>query len=275
LDNANRPNGHYGWIAFWGGLLCLEAIMKRPVQCRNCDHQSNGIIERHLPAGGEKLWRYMSIEKFIHLVLHRYLFVPRIATFDDKREGRMIEQIFNRYFPTGKSPAVNAFKTASERFYSLCFHAMDHENELMWRSYAPNGGVAIVTSTEKLLQARFDLDDTQSNCTDFYFLKVLYGNEFTGRFHPIAVKQLEYQQESEYRLIFGIKSHFVKRNLAGVYSSILPGLHLHFGGPLSDIVDEIWISPNQSFIIEDIVRRILGLSGHRENLQILKSNIQR
>jgi hypothetical protein len=96
---------------------------------------------------------------------------------------------------------VDDYLNAQRWFYVNCWHMNDHESYLMWKAYGGRG-FAVVTTLERL-QASFD--QTPPVVTGGVVQYVDFARELTAVgnvFDHVAMKDLPYRDEREYRLVF-------------------------------------------------------------------------
>jgi len=105
------------------------------------------------------LWKYMSLSKFIALLVDNGLWFNRIDCFEDVFEGRFPD--FNEKL----RPEVYGAERLSKEQYSIfekqsreslfvsCFHANDYESAAMWTLYSKVEGIAIQTTAKNLKKA--------------------------------------------------------------------------------------------------------------------------
>lgn len=195
------------------------------------------------PAPNEKskLWRYMSLPKFLSLIQQNYLFMYNLELMarDDTFEGLLPSANFMHrkwnsvndvplsvlsklkmntiYHETGNLQAClenhkevqelrikQAF--AHRRSYFInCWHLNEVESLAMWDIYSrKDEGIAIVSSESNFIDAFSDLNN------DIFGGVVKYANydshDFTididNGFNSILYKRVSYDYEREYRLVF-------------------------------------------------------------------------
>lgn len=122
------------------------------------------------PSRDRRIWRYMSLAKFISLLDTKALFFARSDRFRDPFEGSY--PIANRQLRAMEAEALRQrgmpeavakltqegnpeFKRNFRRFVAIsCWHMSDDESAALWDKYAPTGeGVAIESSVGGLIDA--------------------------------------------------------------------------------------------------------------------------
>ena len=100
------------------------------------------------PRDEDTVWRYMSFEKFAHILATGSLFFPRADRYDDKSEGYIPESINVLYESTGARIDPSVFRPY---IMCSCWHHGDEESMAMWDKYhLRNGGIAIKTTMGNL-----------------------------------------------------------------------------------------------------------------------------
>lgn len=183
-----------------------------------------------------KLWRYMSLTKFIDLLSGKYLYFNNIRNLmkDDPFEGAFVEH-FGKHrsepeptlrldHPEGEVEALRELayqirykkgreinfyhvKAALNYLYINCWHRNEDESAAMWSIYSNlNEGIAITTT---LARIRSSLLDDPALYGDIYGVPVRYQRyEEVPVYKPDLVpvvsytKRPSFQHEREYRLVF-------------------------------------------------------------------------
>lgn len=203
-------------------------------------------FKRHpafIPAPNEKskLWRYMSLPKFLSLIQQNYLFMYNLELMarDDAFEGLLpsanfVHRKWNSvndvplsvisklkmniiYHETGNlQSCLENHKEVQElrikqafahrrSYFINCWHLNEVESLAMWDMYSrKDEGIAIVSSESNFISAFSDLDN------DIFGGVVKYANydshDFTidvdNGFNSILYKRASYDYEREYRLVF-------------------------------------------------------------------------
>ena len=164
------------------------------------------------PAEHDTLWRYMSFEKFINILVKGSLFFTRADKYDDKSEGHIPEAIMRYY----GSPNIRIEPDLREYIMCNCWHHGEEESMGMWDKYhIRNSGVAIKTTMGNLKNC---LPDTPN----IFIGKVDYDVESIGNQNQIEVpgdlsienllhylyfyKRKSFEYEQEVRAIIDIRS---------------------------------------------------------------------
>lgn len=189
-----------------------------------------------------KLWRYMDLSKFLHLLETKTLFFARADNLGDPFEGasgvadREIEwdKFYLEFFsdavrnpPSRNSPFETEIEADATRLlkqmrasaeaerkstFVSCWHANEGESEALWRLYCPpySSGVALETTAERLTAALGDSDIElgQVQYVDFR-------RSFAGIHDRIFWKRSSLRHEAEVRAVmkhrFGKESGGVSR----------------------------------------------------------------
>ena len=131
------------------------------------------------PAEHDTLWRYMSFEKFINILVKGSLFFTRADKYDDKFEGYIPEAIMRYY----GSPNIRIEPDLREYIMCNCWHHGEEESMGMWDKYhIRNSGIAIKTTMGNLKNC---LPDTPN----IFIGKVDYDVESIGNQNQIEVPE--------------------------------------------------------------------------------------
>ena len=102
------------------------------------------------------VWKYMSLNKFVNLILTGTLHFNRIDNFEDIYEGtypiaNVVQRgkVYGESFPPQEMyDAIVAYEKV--RLYVACFHINGFESAAMWKLYAKDSGLAIKTTVKRL-----------------------------------------------------------------------------------------------------------------------------
>ena len=79
------------------------------------------------------LWRYMSFDRFVHLVATESLWLAPLSSMEDKREGKWIDVQAAKF----QDRVQQGFDHAAAQTVVSSWIAADEELLPMWDSYAP------------------------------------------------------------------------------------------------------------------------------------------
>ncbi|MBA7585008.1 hypothetical protein ES708_26977 [subsurface metagenome] len=168
--------------------------------------------EIRTPNGNTIIWRYMGIDKFLHLITQNQLFFTRLSKMTDKYEGTLPERNFikrmNELIQKGIDPFPKALKEKKnlESFRNFtflnCWTIGREESYALWKIYLGGAscGVAIKSTVSKLRKSI----ERETSEQDFYIGEVEYTNYIKDDLpNPIQLtvtKSLYYEYESELRV---------------------------------------------------------------------------
>lgn len=250
-----------------------------------------------------KVWRYMSISKFISLIRTSSICFSRLSCFEDPNEGRTIDDdklmtlirtsIKEGYPIEGfeNSELVDLLE-AKERYknnsFISCWHLNEEESVAMWDIYVGKNepGIAIQT-TIATLDSLFPwkIDKSKLSITDkfnkevwqekmwFSMRKVEYCYESEEafkrnskvRFSNIFIKRPCFSYENEFRVSINLD------NVEGDY--------LFVNLDLKDLINRVYISPRVDKWIRDELVELIKIYNSRFNFleneenQIIQSSI--
>jgi hypothetical protein len=159
----------------------------------------------------QPLWRYVSAERLEDLLSTGELFFVNLPVLEDAYEGALTarsREYLARWFERhGGCTGIQAeaevveYEKGQTTFYVNCWHMRQHESYLMWKAYA-HRGYAIETSFERLTAS---LDASPAYVTGGMVEYVDFARDLTpvgNVFNHVATKDLPYQDEREFRLVF-------------------------------------------------------------------------
>lgn len=109
------------------------------------------------PSDSDTLWRYQTFCKFQSLVKEGALFFCRLDNLDDPREGRLpratADSIRDFLVIPNRDDTINLLDKVTRATLTVnCWQLSEHENSLMWSSYA-KPGIAIKTTFSSLKES--------------------------------------------------------------------------------------------------------------------------
>lgn len=100
---------------------------------------------RTRPRDDEKIWRYMSLSKYLSLISTSKLYFARADLLGDPFEGAIgISGSRAAYSPP---PSIRGTTAPRERVYISCWHQQPHELAAMWSVYGVLGESIAIRST--------------------------------------------------------------------------------------------------------------------------------
>lgn len=153
-----------------------------------------------------RLWRYMSFDRFVHLLATEKLWLAPLSYMEDRREGTWIDVQPDKF----QGRIERSFDYAAAQTVVSSWIAAETEMLPMWDSYAPaDTGIAISTDVYSLVRTL-----AGSSITDdaFYLMRV----EYCDQPQPIPVtsqepfwppicakyKSREFRHENEVRVVY-------------------------------------------------------------------------
>lgn len=189
-------------------------------------HTESPYFKKPLDKNGQedenaKIWRYMSLEKFISLLDKKALFFrrgDRLTDKFDKFEGSLTKACFERMnnsriqkiFSNDPQKKVQMdnnrsifWKELKKWFVINCWHINEYESDAMWQLYAARGlGIAIQTTFKQLVESfREDKEYKELIGTVEY---IDYDNDLIQHpkiFYPYLFKRKSFSHERELRVI--------------------------------------------------------------------------
>lgn len=202
--------------------------------------------------GNDKLWKYMSLSKFINLLNGR-LYFNRVDCFED---------VFECTYPTYNAEhrddiydthiGIETFdmiaNIARKSTYVSCFHKNDYESAFMWKQYAGDEGVAIITTVDRLKES-FRIEKNTIYICDVQYID--YSKEFLPErniFHLSLYKRKSFIHENEVRCIFGDDTANPKyKGEKGILMNV----------DLKELIEKVYISPYAPRYMKEDVKNIL------------------
>jgi hypothetical protein len=149
------------------------------------------------------VWRFLSLPKFMDMVLNRVLHLSRLDLAEDPYDGRPIGQLHDELTSVMGSEFTKFVGDDSRlRTFISCWHLSEDEPASMWKLYASSdAGIAVRMPYRRL-------KEVLSASSERLFLgRVQYGTRgFTGRgvvvpFDNAMWKSKSYEHEKEVRIL--------------------------------------------------------------------------
>ena len=156
-----------------------------------------------------KVWRYMSLAKFIWLLKEKKLFLSRLDELGDPYEGshtvktieRLQEWLKRRGIPDRWTDLSADYRWNRAHTVVCCWHVNDYESEAMWRLYSNQGnGVAIQSTYGDLVKSIENEHEVYIGCIQY----IDYSNDMfpsANIYDPAMHKRVAFSHEREVRLV--------------------------------------------------------------------------
>lgn len=205
--------------------------------------------------GNNRLWKYMSLSKFLNL-LNGKLYFNRVDCFEDVFESTYPEyNTIHRgelYDDINEEEIKHVFDLLMIKSrlhtYVSCFHKNDYESAFMWKQYAGDDGVAILTTVDRLKEC-FHNELREIYICDVDYID--YEREFMPEgniFYLSLHKRKSFVYENEVRCLFS--DNFNKPLYNGE-----KGLLMEVD--LQKLIDKVYISPYAPTYMKADIERIL------------------
>lgn len=245
------------------------------------------------------LWRYVSFEKFNHLIESSSLFFCRADKFSDPFEGTIPKREYEHRHKQNITKAnisgdlkrieIGSSNEAGiqnlHRAYQMgstvnCWHINNTESNTMWQAYVKdNEGVAIqstpdrlklslINSAQKIRCSKVRYLDFEN---DIWFHPKEFPHDGYNLFSPLVHKRKEFQDEREFRLIHVVGEMTDKRDFN--YWDSQPNTHgVLINVDLDMLIDKIVVHPTAE---ESTIERVrLLLEKANINKKVEKSILQ-
>lgn len=199
---------------------------------------------------GEKLWRYMTLAKFISLLDQKSLWLARTDTFRDKHEGRFpnemrqaIEKAFESFRgePSPIESAADFQDYLVKNTFMSCWHKNLDENIVMWEIYGRRDDAVAIQTSVGAIQNSIDFSDLPGNFLILDNVRYERPEQVEGELRYeqcFFIKRPHFIFEKEVRLCLDTYSHCKPRKDAP------RGYKLPLR--LSGLVDSVLVHPDSS-----------------------------
>lgn len=212
------------------------------------------------------LWRYLTFDKFLHLLTKESLYFRRADQFSDLWEGAYPECCVSRWkeeLRDNKVPKLylDALKWFPRSLFVSSWHQNLYESDSTWERYASEGtmGVAIKTNFFKLKDSYHNTNDDvyigKMNYIDYNSCSCMRG---IGPFSIILHKRKNYEEDKEVRcFIFKPMLYLNGKSIDINRKDIPKGINIPID--LNFLIEAIYIHPKAESwhieIIKDIVKK--------------------
>ncbi len=222
------------------------------------------------PPWNTSIWRYMSLEKFLDIILNKQLFFSSAEEMSDKNEGtipfgnyeKMLKELQGKELGDMKAKLQiiqyeSEFKILKSSTYINCWIKNRYESYALWKIYLGGSkcGVAIKTNIKRLIDSINNIEAPSQ--LDIFVGDVQYTNYVPEPLEIgklITTKGVYYKFENEVRLIM----------IDNFLSNDFKSLNLHkrtgIGIPIDPkaLIDTIYLSPFTGRVFQDVVKKTIG-----------------
>lgn len=208
------------------------------------------------PKTDDRLWKYMSLPKFLNL-LNGKLYFNRIDCFEDVFEATFPtynqlhrDEIYGGKCPIPQESYDNTVYHAQKNTYVSCFHKNEYESAFMWKLYAGEDGVAFVTSFQRLKES-FQNEKNPICISNVQYID--YENDFLPEgnlFYLSTHKRKSFLHENEVRCIY-LNTNLQANKPTGILMEV----------DLEKLIEKVYISPYAPIYLKDDIKNVLCSKG--------------
>jgi len=220
-----------------------------------------------------KIWRYMSLLKFIWILQRRALYFTRSDLMGDPFEGHysrpdsMAEDEFVKLqmmdpdfadMPEVKHREnykllLETVSNTKLRLFVNCWHMNESESLAMWKLYAATGDSICIQSTYARLCAQMHDEALVGmvNYIDYEKDRIKFGNLF----NYITHKRRSFEHERELRAVHWIGSRKSRFQMAAENRGLIAPVDLNL------LIENVFINPDADPLLEDVVSGLQATYG--------------
>ena len=172
--------------------------------CQTLDLMHGSLSAVNSPPISLKLWRYMSLGKFLSLLATSRLYFPRIDCLPDEYEGTWpsatVAAALKDSSAGNRLPMLESTEQMRSACFVSCWAGLPNESAGLWEIYAKNDGVAVHTTVADIRASLVDRSHLligAVNYVDFADVQPLTLNPY----RVVFMKRVEFQHEAEVRLM--------------------------------------------------------------------------
>lgn len=223
------------------------------------------------PAWNATLWRYMTFEKFLDLIMTRTLYFSNIAKLTDQLEVeipdsnyRLLEEEFMKNAGSESTGFTNFLLFQSDladrrnSSFVNCWILNPDESYALWKIYLGGAktGVAVKTNTTALAQS-INIDHGEQSQETIYLGKVDYTDFIRKQINIsslITTKSRAYRYENECRLVI-LKEPEFKTSYNNNDQIINEGIRVNIDA--DTLIKEIYVSPFGGKMFNKIFKSVI------------------
>jgi len=218
------------------------------------------------------LWRYLSLERFLDLLITQELHFGRIDQFGDHFEGMWATKDYESVKNQLGDDAANRWKEVlnmtRKHIAVSCWHESETESAAMWQIFnTSRDGVAILTTFGKLQTELSSNTKQEDHIVFFDMARVKYLNHLNesfvdvgakgdNLFYPPMCKNSSYTHEKEVRAL--IANTFMKDEF--------PKTGYKLKVDVNNLIDKVIINPNAPKRINNTLASILDKYNYKAKL---------
>ena len=214
-----------------------------------------------------RLWRYMSLDRFVHLLATETLWLAPLSTMEDKREGTWIDVQASKF----QDQVQQGYDHAAAQTVVSSWIAANEELLHMWNSYASeDAGIAISTDVHSLLRT---LAGSSMRDDAFYLMKVEYCDQprtipvaIPGVYRPVLCakyKSSDFRHEHEVRVVYS------RSMLSTLLTPGVPptsGTYINIKSIGASMKNGVFVSPRANPWMIETVKSVMRTYGHDPSL---------
>lgn len=147
----------------------------------------------------QKIWRYMSLAKYMSFLVRRCLWFSRIDRLGDPFEGKYPKRTIQRYGLPPEMGNIADVEWLRQWTYVNCWYISDYESAAMWQLYASNNEAVALQSTYERLHLQLPADSYIGEVRYIDFENDFLG--LTNAFTPFMHKRISFSHERELRAL--------------------------------------------------------------------------
>lgn len=240
----------------------------------------------------DKLWRYLTFEKFMWLLETSKLWHARLDQLGDPFEGSyptgyvqmrdagQLPSYLQRGIPAEMEKEIN--RADIYNHFATCWYASERESAAMWMSYSTmHGGVAVVTTPNRMHKSvnlapygNGILSPVQyEDFSTFDTLLRPITKSFGRKAYAGLLKRKSFEHENEVRGLIHwnnfskIPSSFLESAMAETFRNANP-VGIAVTVDLHDLIEEIYVSPLAQPYFREVVQCVAKRHGFSDRLKV-------
>ena len=212
------------------------------------------------------IWRYLSLDKFLDLILNRTITLTPYYKASDRNEVSWILNSIDERNEHLRTRIVSHVETLRTHYFISCWSKNDFEKISLWRHYLGKDGLGVaIKSTIATVQNNVLWDSCMTQEV-IYIPKIIFEEEIESD-KLLYTKNIAYKDEEEVRFIVNHPVAIWSENSEPI--KMAPPPLMKFDVNIETFIDEIVISPYCKTWQKQLIRQLI-----HAHCSILSNKIQ-
>lgn len=218
----------------------------------------------------EEIIRYMSLSKFMSLLVFKKLFLTNVKIFEDAHEGEIPAGFFkdwDKNFEEGYK-GIQSHLNSVRNVYANCWNKFNgQESYALWKIYTDEeSGVAIKTTVGKLKKA---LNNKKINVYAMQYIDSFENKNTEVKFPKVGYKFQDCEVQTPIREVYKIKPYSYEEEIRALFldfSGEEPGKNVSID--LNELIESVYVSPFAGGWFANLIKETIKGYGVNETIVV-------